>query len=76
MGLKDAMLDWLAEDVHRKFTIFKALVKMWLEAKGISQDRQYMYIMQLLGRKGIFLWESFPLLLKTTVARNRLTTYG
>ena len=30
--------------------MFKTLAKMWLEAKGISEHKQYIFILQPLGK--------------------------
>ena len=59
--LRPAMMDWSAEDVHKEFTIFKTLAKMWLEHKGVPDHKQYILILQLQGKEGLCQWKSFLL---------------
>ena len=55
------------EDFHKEFTIYETLAKMWLETEGVTHPKQYMYVLLKLGKKGLHHWESFPLLLLTTI---------
>ena len=34
--LKMPIMDWSVEDVHKEFTVFKTLAKMWLGTKGFQ----------------------------------------
>ena len=54
-------MDCPAEDIHKEFTTFKSFAKMWLETDGVPDLRQYILILQLLGKEGLCYWESFPL---------------
>ena len=47
------MMDWSVEDVHKNFTVFKNLVKMWLDTYAVTDHKQYMFILQLLGKEGL-----------------------
>ena len=44
-------MDWSVEDTHKEFTLFRSLAKVWLESKGIP-DNKHMLILQLLGKGG------------------------
>ena len=54
-------MDSLGEDVHNEFTILRTFDKMWLETMGVQDHKQHMFILQLLGKKGLCCWESFPI---------------
>ena len=54
--------------------VFKTLTKIWLETKCLSDSKQHMYILQLLGKVGLYHWKSFqPPAMKTM---HSLTIYG
>ena len=53
-------MDWSGEDMHMEFMVFKTLTEMWLETKGVLDHKQYMFLLQLLGNKGLCYWELFP----------------
>ena len=59
--LKSSIIDGSVEDVHKEFTMFRTLPKMWLETNGISDHKQCMFILQLLGKEALCNLESFPL---------------
>ena len=33
-------VDWLAEDLHKEFHVIKTVAKMWLETKGVPDNKQ------------------------------------
>ena len=59
--LKPSTMDQLVKDMHIKFTMFKSLTKMWQETKIVPNHKQYMFILQLLGKDGLCHWESLLL---------------
>ena len=61
--LKPPSMDWLVEDIHKKYQAFKTLAKIWLETSVIPDNKQYSFILQLLAKEGLCHWESPPLAL-------------
>ena len=43
--LKFPTMDWSVEDVHKAFTVFKTLAKMWLETMGTPGKKCYVFIL-------------------------------
>ena len=47
------IMDWSVEDMHNEYVVFETLAKIWLETKGVPDHKQYMFILQLLGKEGL-----------------------
>ena len=69
--LKPSFMDWMADNANKEITIFKILEKMWLETKSVPDHKQYMFNLQLIGKKENLL----PLLLLARVTRNNQPVY-
>ena len=67
---------WLIEDVHKEFIVLKTVARMWLETKGLPDYKQYMFSLQLLGRKVSATGDLFPLQPSTIITRNSKTMCG
>ena len=74
--LKPPTMDWSVEDILKEFTVFKTLTKMWLETKGVPDQKLYKFILQLLGKEGLHHWESFQPAAPNSNEKNSHTIYA
>ena len=51
--LKPSTMEWSVEDIPKEFPVFKSLAKMWLEAKGVPDQKQYMFTLQILDKESL-----------------------
>ena len=69
-------MNWSVEDFYKEFTVFKMIAKIWLQTKGVPDHKQYLFILQLLGKEVLHCWEFFPFQPLTVTARNNQTVFG
>ena len=44
---------WSVEDMFKEFTVFKTPPNIWLETKGVPNNKHYMFFLQLLGTESL-----------------------
>ena len=46
--LNPSIIDFLIEDIHIEFQVFKTLSQVWIHTKSIPDSKQNLFILQLL----------------------------